>query len=331
MDRFKLFPRFALFWPLAAVVITIVGCAKDQPLGPDIGTLFGELVFTDDFGHNMPNGVHFDQVDGVLFSAEFNLPVAYTLSLEGQLSGATYTQQGQGDDALSVLWRGDCDDVFFGQNEWVYCLLEFPNHPNQSRLDSVFVWEQPDLSSRGYLLASFEEDAATYSLSSGEFTQSLEVVVEALDAAEGEAYMRGTGAGAASWFGALRMSLSPGNLLGFTRDDTYLNLHLRSSLEGSATVIKVFEDSDGDGTVASGMDEVYTTKLAVNADGDWHRRSVLWSDLELDLSGGNVMLDGQLNVEKVIRIDCTVSQMGTAQGDFGMDLDYVILTQSGPF
>ena len=57
----------------------------------------------------------------------------------------------------------------------------------------------------------------------------------------------------------------------------------------------------------------------------------MWSDLELDLSGGNVMLDGQLNVEKVIRIDCTVSQMGTAQGDFGMDLDYVILTQSGPF
>ena len=99
----------------------------------------------------------------------------------------------------------------------------------------------------------------------------------------------------------------------------------------AATVIKVFEDSDGDGTIASGLDEVFTTKLAVNADGDWHRRSVLWSDLELDLSGGNVSLDGQLDVEKVIRLDCTVSQMGTAQGTFGMDVDYVILTQSNPF
>ena len=331
MDRINFLPGSALAWTLAVVAMTVTGCAKDEALGPDIETLFGELVLTSDFGHNRPNGVHFDQGDGVLFSAAFNLPVAYSLSLEGQSSGATYTHQGQGANEMNVLWLGDCDDAFFSQNEWVHCLLEFPNHPNQSRLDSVFVWEQPDLSSRGLLLASFEEGDANYSLSSGEFTQSLEVVVEALDAAEGDAYMRGTGAGAASWFGALRLSVFPGDLSGFTPDDTYLNLHLRSSLEGSATVIKIFEDSDGDGAISSGMDEVYTTKLAVNADGEWHRRSVLWSDLELDLSGGNVMLDGQLNVEDVIRLDCTVSQMGTAQGDFGMDVDYVILTQSDPF
>lgn len=331
MDRFNLIPRRTFSWPLAVVVMAFAGCAKDQTLGPDLDSLFGQLEFTSDFGHNMPTGVHFDQVGGVLFSAAFNLPVAYSLSLEGQSSGATYTRQGQGVTELSELWLGDCDEVFFSQNEWVHCLLEFPNHPNDSRLDSIFVWEQPDLSSRGLLLASFEEDAANYSLSSGEYTQSLEVVTEASDAVEGGAYMQGMGAGAAAWFGALRMSVVPGELSGYTPEDTYLNLHLRSSLEGSATVIKVFEDSDGDGTISSGLDEVFTTKLAVNADGDWHRRSVLWSDLELDLSGGNVSLDGQLDVEKVIRLDCTVSQMGTAQGTFGMDVDYVILTQSNPF
>ena len=83
-----------------------------------------------------------------------------------------------------VLWLGDCDGLFFQQNEWVHCLLEFEDHPEDVRLDSVFVWEQPDLSSRGFLLASFEEANPSFSLSSGKYTQSLEVVTEATDACE---------------------------------------------------------------------------------------------------------------------------------------------------
>jgi hypothetical protein len=30
-------------------------------------------------------------------------------------------------------------------------------------------------------------------------------------------------------------------------------------------------------------------------------------------------------------LDCTVSQTGTADGDFGLDVDYVILTKQRPF
>jgi hypothetical protein len=316
---------------LGIAILVFAGCAKEESLGPELGSLFGDLELTAPFGHDMPNGVHFAQDEGVQFSGEFNLPVAYTLSLTGQSSGASYSYQGQGENVADVLWYGDCDDVFFRQNEWVHCLLEFQDFPDDFQLDSVFVWEQPDLSSRGLLLASFEESQATYSLSSGEFTQSLDVLSEATDAVEGSAYMSGVGSGAAAWFGALRISLSPLAFGGLDPEKTHLNMHLRSNYVGSATVVKVFEDSDGDGLITAGMDEVYTTKLTLNADGNWHRRSVLWSDLELDLSGNNVSIDGQIDMDKIGRIDCTVSQTGTAEGTFGMDIDYVILTQDDPF
>lgn len=327
----NLHSSYSVILTMGIALLVFAGCAKEESLGPELESLFGDLEFTAPFGHDMPNGVHFAEGEGVHFSGEFNLPVAYTLSLTGQTSGASYSFQGQGENVADVLWYGDCDDVFFRQNEWVHCLLEFEDFPDDFRLDSVFVWEQPDLSSRGKLLASFEESQANYSLSSGEFTQSLDLLSDATDAVEGSAYMSGVGSGAAAWFGALRISLSPLDLLGLDPEETHLNMHLRSDYDGSATVIKVFEDSDGDGLITAGMDEVYTTKLALNADGNWHRRSVLWSDLELDLSGNNVSIDGQIDMEKIARIDCTVSQMGTAEGTFGLDIDYVILTQDGPF
>lgn len=325
------FPKPHTIWLFIAAWIGVFGCAKEGSLGPDLESLYGDLEFASEFGHNRPNGVHFNAGEAVQFSGEFNLPVGYTLSLIGQKSGATFSFEGQGENLSDVLWFGDSDGLFFQQNEWVHCLLEFEDHPEDWRLDSVFVWEQPDLSSRGFLLASFEEVDASYSLSSGEYTQTLEVVTEATDACEGNAYMRGTGSGAATWFGALRMSLSPSVIADYEAETTYLNMHFRSTFEGSATVVKVFEDSNGDGLVTSGLDEVFTTKLAVNADGQWHRKSVLWSDLVLDLSGNNVSIDGQIDMEKVIRLDCTVSQTGTADGYFGLDFDYLIITKEGPF
>ena len=325
------FQKPELTWLFIPVLFGLFGCAKEEVLGPDLESLFGELEFVSEFGHNRPNGVHFNAGEGVQFTGEFNLPVLYTVSLIGQKSGATFSFKGQGSDVSDVLWLGDCDGLFFQQNEWVHCLLEFEDHPEDVRLDSVFVWEQPDLSSRGFLLASFEEVNPPFTLSSGKYTQSLEVVTEATDACEGSAYMRGTGSGAATWFGALRMSLSPAALEGYEAETTYLNLHLRSAFEGSATVIKVFEDSNEDGLITSGVDEVFTTKLAVTADGEWHRKSILWSDLVLDLSGNNVSVNGQVDMNRVIRLDCTVSQTGTADGDFGLDVDYVILTKQGPF
>ena len=77
-------------WLFIAVCIGVFGCAKEGSLGPDLDGLYGELEFVSEFGHNRPNGVHFDAGEAVQFTGELNLPVSYTLSLIGQKSGATF-------------------------------------------------------------------------------------------------------------------------------------------------------------------------------------------------------------------------------------------------
>ena len=109
MSFFLSNPKLLGTWAFGLVVMCFVGCAKEESLGPDLESLYGDLDYTEAFSHNMPNGVHFEQGDTVRFSCGFNLPVAYTLSLTGQTSGATYAFQGQGMHELDVLWFGDCD------------------------------------------------------------------------------------------------------------------------------------------------------------------------------------------------------------------------------
>ena len=313
------------------IILAFVGCAKDEPLGPDLSGLYGELELLTAFSNNSPNGVHFEANEKVEFSADFNLEVDYTLSLIGQSSGAKYSISGKGANLSDVSWGGDCDDVFFGPMEWVHCVLEFDDHPESTQLDSVFVWEQPDLSFKGVLLTSFEDPSA-FSLTSGDFTDYLESVNNAPDAVEGSTYMTGFGSGPATWFGALRITMDPSNLSNITVADSFLNLHLRSEFEGSATVIKVFEDSNDDGMINSGDDEVFTTKVPIAADGQWQRMNLPLSDLSLDLSGNNVAVNGGLlELDKILRLDITISQVGTADGTFGFDADYIILTPDEPF
>lgn len=312
-------------------VLVFCSCAKDEPIGPDLGGLYGELELLSDFGHNMPNGVHFEDEETVDFSANFNLEVDYTLSFMGQSSGATYSISGKSTNLSGISWGGDCNAVFFRPMEWVHCVLEFEDHPDNTQIDSVFVWEQPDLSNSGVLMTSFEEPSS-FSLTSGDFTDHLETAVNTLEAVEGTTYVSGIGTGPATWYGAIRILTNQGDLSNMEVSSSFLNLHARSELEGSATVIKVFEDSNDDGIIDAGQDEVFTTKLPIIADGEWHRMNLPLSNLALDLSGNNVSVNGGvLDLEKALRIDITFSQLGTSDGTFGFDVDYVILTPDFPF
>ena len=97
-------------------------------------------------------------------------------------------------------------------------------------------------------------------------------------------------------------------------------------------MIKVFEDSNDDGMINSGDDEVFTTKVPIAADGQWQRMNLPLSDLSLDLSGNNVAVNGGLlDLDRILRLDITISQVGTADGTFGFDADYIILTPDEPF
>ena len=50
----------------------------------------------------------------------------------------------------------------------------------------------------------------------------------------------------------------------------------------------------------------------------------------VDQTAGNVLINGNLNVENIIRIDVVCSQNGNSFGNFGYFLDYLLLTYNMP-
>ena len=54
------------------------------------------------------------------------------------------------------------------------------------------------------------------------------------------------------------------------------------------------------------------------------------AELIIDQSGNNVLIDGELNPQNIIRVDITNSQSGTVNGQFGYSADYFIITYNEP-
>ena len=106
------------------------------------------------FSNNSPNGVHLRQMrrsNFQLISTKWIIPFR-----SRPVFGCQIFYFGEKEPICLTLVGRDYDDVF-GPMEWVHCVLEFDDHPESTQLDSVFVWEQPDLSFKGVLLTSFED------------------------------------------------------------------------------------------------------------------------------------------------------------------------------
>ena len=103
-----------------------------------------------------------------------------------------------------------------------------------------------------------------------------------------------------------------------------------SDFPGSAFVIKVFEDQNGNGVYDAGIDEAYASKINLNTNSQWNKYHISLAELIIDQSGNNVLIDGELNPQNIIRVDITNSQSGTVNGQFGYSADYFIITYNEP-
>ena len=84
------------------------------------------------------------------------------------------------------------------------------------------------------------------------------------------------------------------------------------------------------GSYDSGIDEAYALKVNLNTDSQWHKYNYSFSSFVIDQSGNNILVDGILNPQNIIRIDITNSQSGSANGQFGYFADYFLITYNEP-
>ena len=308
--------------------ISFISCEKKEFVGPAIVTLFGTSDILEPFTNTKPVGVDFSLNDTVNFVCLFSVTTDYQIDIVGRISGASYSINGSTSNLNDAYWLGKSDNIFFKQYEWCDITLSFSNY-DTILTDSVLILGVRDLSNLGVLLTSFE-DPSEYSIVSSSNNDEFSVYTSSNIALHGNNYLNTLGIGSSSWFGAARFTLSSNTITETDPNNIYFNGFFKSDYMGSAFVIKVFEDENTNGSYDSGIDEAYSLKVNLNADSQWHKYSPSFSSFVIDQSGNNILVDGILNPQNIIRIDITNSQSGSANGQFGYFADYFLITYNEP-
>ena len=317
--KFTLFPIFILF---------LNSCEKEKFVGPPIESIYGSLDILESFSNNKPVGVDFSIGDTVLFFAEFSVLSDYQVDIVGRSSGASFSINGSNSNLNDAYWLGNSDNVFFKQYEWCDITLSF-NNSDTVLNDSILILGERDLSNLGLLLTSFE-DPSEYSIVTSSNNDEFGVYSNSNIALHGNNYLSTLGIGSAAWFGAARFSFNSNTITETDPNNIFFNGFFNSDYLGSAFVIKIFEDENGNGSYDSGIDEAYALKVNLNTDSQWHKHSLTFNDFIIDQSGNNILVDGILKPQNIIRIDITNSQSGSANGQFGYFADYFLITYNEP-
>lgn len=316
------------FTVLSFSILFLSSCEKDEFVGPPIESIYGSLDILEPLSNNKPVGVDFSIGDTVLFFAEFSVLSDYQIDIVGRSSGASFLINGSNSNLNDAYWLGNSDNVFFKQYEWCDITLSFNNH-NTVLNDSILILGERDLSNLGLLLTSFE-DPSEYSIVTSSNNDEFGVYSNSNIALHGNNYLSTLGIGSAAWFGAARFSFNSNTITETDPNNIFFNGFFNSDYLGSAFVIKVFEDENGNGSYDSGIDEAYALKVNLNTDSQWHKHSLTFNDFIIDQSGNNILVDGILKPQNIIRIDITNSQSGSANGQFGYFADYFLITYNEP-
>ena len=308
--------------------LILSSCEKEEFVGPPIESIYGTLEILESFSHNKPVGVDFSLGDTVKFYSEFSVLSDYQIDIVGKTSGASYSINGSSSNLNDAYWLGNSDNIFFKQYEWCDITLSFSNY-DTILIDSVLILGERDLSNLGLLLTSFE-DPSEYSIVTSSNNDEFGVYTNSNIALHGNNYLNTLGIGSSSWFGAARFTLPNNSITELDPNKIYFNGFFQSDYLGSAFVIKVFEDENANGSYDSGIDEAYAIKVNLNSDSQWHKYSLSFSSFIIDQSGNNILVDGILKPQNIIRIDITNSQSGSANGQFGYLADYFLITYNEP-
>ena len=306
----------------------LFSCKKETFVGPPIESYFGNLTISESFSHNKPVGVDFFSGDTLKFSAEFSIQAEFNINIVGRTSGANFNINQTSQNLENTFWLGESNTIFFKQYEWCDITLSFNGH-DTILTDSVLILGVQDFSLMGELLTSFE-DPSEYNVVNGSSTVTNNIISNVNLSVHGTNFLEIKGEGQGTYFGATRFQFNNGTIAEPEASDIYFNGFFNSSYSGSAVVGKFFEAHNNNNQYDAGVDEAWSFKQSLSDDNLWHKLSFNSSDFAVDISGNNVLVDGVINTNNIIRIDVICSQQGTAFGEYGFFADYYLLAYMDP-
>lgn len=310
---------------VVGLVVVIASCKRDDDfLGPELAIADSDFELVDSL-QSANSGIDFT-IEPIVLNAKFSQLITWTLSLEGQASGANYVVK-QTTDNLNVVWDGASQNVFhFRKGESVEAVITFLG---TTVSDTLILTINETKVFDGFLITDFDGGGLVstswwQSFKPGELLEHSEkysdlvvpqgsncLHMKGIDT-DPEGFLGQTGHSGVFEFGASEFPS--------TNDSLYFNYYLQGK-KGTRVEVRISQTIDGE---FEGSEYSYFTNI--NWDG-WKLVSAPYSDF--NRTGG---LDvSPVKTAKLITRVKFVLRAVTNGDEAEANIDYPIFTIAKPF
>lgn len=312
-----------------------VGCDHTTvPDGPNLIDRFGPFRLVTPLAASQAT-VDFASGENVVFTAEFNKQVAWTLEITGQQSGAVKRIEGFSNalNADNARWRGGTTDLPFFKDEPVEAVILIPDEDPQDPADvTVAVDVTAPRTYPGNIVADFE-GGDNITVGNFEFEFEGAGISSEVPAGEGDSFylLRGTDDVVPNFFTGL-IDIRPSGGDSFfdiptsVPEDLYFNMMIRSfETDFTIAVVQLIADGNGSGGFEDGQDTVFPFgDIVVGFDEGWR----LFSN-SLEALGMTQQQAQEIVAVRVLLIsDNNAQPTPPLQVTYG--IDYITFTAGGP-
>lgn len=321
----------------ALTLLSLSGCRKDESSydGISIDELYSDFILLDDFRVDK-DSVDFASGEKATFSARFNKPVNWTISIMGQSSKAKkiLTGQSRSIDVTNGQWNGSTTVFPMFKAEQCVAELIVEGVSDTFRVSTKIktIKQNP-----GFVIADFEYG---FNPSWTKFVQSgasmdFNIKSDSL-APQGSKYLKMSGT--VNWDWLIGLVDFPATAYGTSRtfplatnpDNVYFNCLIYGvpNTNGSLVLFQFKEDENGDGTYSSSTDDEYDYQITVNWEG-WKLVSIKYSDIISLLNGQPTTTHGNNlhNPDKIAKISM-LHLANPADGYAHCKIDYILFTSA---
>jgi hypothetical protein len=318
----------------------LVSCRKDEidvADGPSLNDLFGPFYLVEDFGVSQ-NQIDFTADGDLIFTAELSKNTEWIIDITGVQSGARRVITGS-DRVLSsenAAWEGGANAFPAFALEDAYIEVTFPNEEGAAVLyDTITITGLK--TDDGILISSFEDGVGTNWSNFNQSTVTGGIVCGNGEAAVGNCQYSFEGAVGWDWaIGSVMIQPDNGTFnLPASASNLYFNMAFKAlenvGPENSFVQIWFDEDENGDGV----FDELTEDRFLIDywsTDTEWDLMSILYSELQFDIDGNQVVTNGNGLPEPSKLVSVNIFFLANpANGNSKALVDHLIFTTDNPY
>lgn len=326
---------------ILVLALGFISCERDVDTNRiSVSDLYSEFEIKDTLNVDRTS-IDFEQGEKPVFTAEFNKPVLWNLTIKGEKSKAVKTISGLSRELNSenAAWDGSTSTLpFFRRGEDCTAELNISSEDTTLLLNETLTVKTAK-TNEGSLIADFEGSKKINSDWDWFFQDGVGFVSlrHRTKAAQGEYYYKMFGECSWDWLiGMLNIPSSayPDETFGLSDDpnEVYFNVMLNFISGEPRVLIRFNEDDNNDGVFDPEKEDSYSITLQGLEPG-WQQISVKYSDLVVVDENGNVIAPNGNNVHNpnlLNLVDILLLADPEIGGVSQVNMDYIIFTENEP-